>query len=174
MSETSKRRHILAPYCRGMGVDIGYGGDPILPSAICADLPRPYTSLGTHPQHAATVDGRLHWIMPGSLDYVYSSHLIEDFAATEQIDLVIHWLALLRQGGNLVILSVDQAAYEADCRANGSAPNTHHQIADYSLAWFQEHVLSHIRQPVEAIHSEPLISGYSWEIVLRKSGSPNR
>jgi predicted SAM-dependent methyltransferase len=171
MSETSKRRAVLAPYCQGLGIDIGYGGDPITPTAICIDLPQPYTRVGNHPQHAATTNGEVDWIMPGSLDYVYSSHLIEDFDAANQIRLVTHWLSLLRQRGNLVILSVDQSAYEADCRANGTAPNEHHQIPDYSLQWFIDHVLTRVRQPVYILHSAPLVAGYSWEAVLSKQGA---
>ena len=33
-SETSAVRDLLAPYCAGDGLDLGYGGDPIVPHAI--------------------------------------------------------------------------------------------------------------------------------------------
>jgi len=37
-SETSKCRSRLARYCVGAGIDIGAGGDPIVPTAVIVDL----------------------------------------------------------------------------------------------------------------------------------------
>ena len=34
MSETKAARAILGPYCRGKGLDIGYGGDCISPEHL--------------------------------------------------------------------------------------------------------------------------------------------
>ena len=39
-SETSKHRDKIAPFCTGYGLDIGFGGDPVVPTAIRLDLPR--------------------------------------------------------------------------------------------------------------------------------------
>jgi len=50
VSETSKCRDSLAPFCNGDGVDIGYGGDPIVPNAICMDLPDSYAKYKVHIQ----------------------------------------------------------------------------------------------------------------------------
>ena len=44
-SETSKCRPRLAKFCVGYGIDIGPGGDPIVPAAIRVDLPNPYSCL---------------------------------------------------------------------------------------------------------------------------------
>jgi hypothetical protein len=49
MSETSKCRGRLKKFCVGYGVDIGYGGDPIPPSAITIDLLHPYPTVGDAP-----------------------------------------------------------------------------------------------------------------------------
>ena len=49
MSETSRCRERLKKFCVGYGIDVGYGGDPILPSAITVDLPHPYTKVGDAP-----------------------------------------------------------------------------------------------------------------------------
>ncbi len=48
-SETSKHRDLLAPYCAGYGIDIGFGGDPITPTALRMDLPQPYARTGDLP-----------------------------------------------------------------------------------------------------------------------------
>src|SRR5437867_3001774 len=39
MSETAKHRHLTIRYCQGCGLDLGSGGDPIVPWAISVDLP---------------------------------------------------------------------------------------------------------------------------------------
>ena len=33
----------------GIGIDVGYEGEPIVPSAITIDSEKPYTSTGNHP-----------------------------------------------------------------------------------------------------------------------------
>lgn len=163
-SETSKRRPILAPYCTGVGLDIGYGGDPIVPTAITLDLPRPYTCVGAAPQHIAGDGTALPWFADQSLDYVYSSHLIEDFSYADQRRIVAEWLRVLKPGGHLVILAPDQQAYEADCRARGIGSNAHHIEPDMSLATFVRQVL--YRQPffLEVVHQSPLVATYSFEL----------
>lgn len=168
MSETSKRRDILAQYCRGEGLDIGYGGDPILPTAICIDLPHPYTQVGQHPQHLATETGLLPWFVSNSLDYVYSSHLIEDFCYDRQRLLIREWLRVIRPGGHLVILAPDQQIYLADCRSKGHGSNTCHIEQDMSLQTFVDRVIVPLDLPLSYVHSESPVAVYSWEIVLRK------
>src|SRR4051794_21358440 len=78
-SETSKSRERLAKYCEGYGLDLGYGGDPISFSAIRMDLPQPYTRVGELPVQLGGKAENLYWFKDGVLDYVYSSHLLEDF-----------------------------------------------------------------------------------------------
>lgn len=83
MSETSKCRERLKKFCIGYGLDIGYGGDPIIPGAITVDLAIPYTKVGDAPLNLGGDARNLYWFADNSLDYVYSSHLLEDFDATE-------------------------------------------------------------------------------------------
>jgi len=61
-SETSKRLNRLAPYCKGYGLDLGFGGDPITPHAIRADLPTPYTEVEQSPVQLGGDAGRLIFI----------------------------------------------------------------------------------------------------------------
>ena len=73
-SETSKCRSSLARFCKGNGLDVGYGGDPIVPTAICLDLYTPYAHYHTHPQHLHGDASNLHWFTDECLDYIYSTH----------------------------------------------------------------------------------------------------
>ena len=58
---------------------MGFGGDPIVPNAICMDLPKKYAHYEGHPQHLHGSADNLNWFKDNSLDWVYSSHVFEDF-----------------------------------------------------------------------------------------------
>lgn len=128
MSETSKYRHLTLHYCRGLGIDIGAGDDPITPEAIRIELPEEehekYTGSklpsGTH---LTVQDHRLPFL-DGCLDYVYSSHLLEDFADWNPV--LLEWWRVLKPGGRLVIILPDLELW-ALAVANGQPPNDRHQ-----------------------------------------------
>lgn len=106
ISETSKVWHRLAKFCVGAGLDIGYGGDPIVPHAICFDLPRAYARYFDHPQHLHGDGGNLTCFRDTSLDYVYSSHLLEDFENTATA--LKEWFRVLKPGGKLDLFLPDE------------------------------------------------------------------
>lgn len=129
MSETAKYRHLTAPYCLGNGVDIGSQGDPVVPWAISVDLPPSEFATycnGSKPENA------IHWggdcrnlpFKDGTLDFVYSSHLLEDFE--DWIPCLKEWIRVLKLGGNLVILIPDRELFLAAIAA-GQPPNCAHR-----------------------------------------------
>ena len=72
MSETAAARSVLAPFCVGMGLDIGFGGTAITPGAICFDMPQMYCpSLEGHRQHLRGDARHLPFICDGAFDYIY-------------------------------------------------------------------------------------------------------
>ena len=84
-SETSRCRYRLAPYCVGYGLDLGFGGDPITPSAIRMDMPTPYAYTGEYTVQLGGKAEDLYWFRDGVLDFVYNSHLLEDYVDTESV-----------------------------------------------------------------------------------------
>jgi SAM-dependent methyltransferase len=127
MSETSKYLHITAPYCQGTGVDIGSQGEPVVPWAIQVDLPRePYLKYGgQNPESIHLPIGCSDLpFKDASLDFVYSSHLIEDFA--DWTSLLTEWSRIVKPGGNLVIMLPDKERF-SDAIARGQPPNCAHQ-----------------------------------------------
>jgi len=44
---------------------------------------------------------QLHWFRDGVLDFVYSSHLLEDLVDTEAV--LREWIRILRPGGRLIL-----------------------------------------------------------------------
>lgn len=101
-AEVDKCRDRLAKFCIGDGLDIGCGGvncdnrfyqeNKIIPTAIGVDLAK--TNL-TGPAF------NLRWFRDESLDYIFSSHLLEHISS---LDLcLIEWFRVLRRDGLLIL-----------------------------------------------------------------------
>lgn len=164
-SETSKCRARLAPYCTGYGVDLGFGGDPIVPHAIGVDMPQPYSGVGANPVQLGGDATKLVWFCDGALDFVFSSHLLEDVVVVGPV--LEEWLRVLKAGGRLIIFCPDEQVYRRHCAATGQPYNTHHVHADFSLA-FVKRELAALQIPHRILHETSLIDVYSWEIVVEK------
>ena len=165
-SETSKCRDRLAPFCIGFGLDLGFGGDPINESAIRVDMPKPYARTGSYSVQLGGDATRLVWFADGVLDYIYSSHLLEDFVDTRSV--LVEWLRVLKPGGRLVIFCPDQVAYEAYNLREGHPEqmNPHHVHADFSLSKVRD-IMADIGGAKE-LHAIDLVNEYSWELVMEK------
>ena len=169
-SETSGVRYLLAKYCIGDGVDVGFGGDPIVPTAICMDMPRPYTQVGDAPQHLHGTAEDLPF-QSGRLDYVYSSHLIEDFTYGAQVVILYQWVRVIKKGGLIIICAPDERRFREHCRKTGQTVNLAHVNEDYSLGNFKERVLSEsVDFNFNVLMERDNVghNGYSWCIVLEK------
>jgi len=165
ISETSKCRATLAPFCVGDGLDIGFGGDPIVQTAIAMDLPQRYARYLENPQHLHGDATNLRWFKDGALDYVFSSHVLEDFQDTAAV--LREWLRVLRPGGRLVLFLPDEQAYRAHCRREGKQPNEHHVHEHFGL----HHVKTRLPQGIEIEHERFPVGVYSFELVVRKTAS---
>lgn len=130
-SETQKYRKLTTPYCPpGSNVlDIGSQGDPVVPWAIQVELPPAeyahYTG-GKVLNQAGTWrgDGRALPFRDNVLDVCYSSHLLEDFL--DWTPAVAEWYRVVRHGGHLIILTPDDALWNAAI-ARGQTPNCSHR-----------------------------------------------
>jgi predicted SAM-dependent methyltransferase len=165
-SETSKCRARLAPFCAGYGVDLGFGGDPIVEHAIRVDMPQPYTRLGDHPVQLGGAAECLVWFRDETLDFVYSSHLLEDFIDTEAA--LREWLRVLKPGGRLILYCPDEQRYRVHCTATGQPYNPHHKHADFSLAYVKD-ILTRLGQD-RFPYENPDVDVYSWELICIKKG----
>ncbi|MHB8055415.1 MAG: class I SAM-dependent methyltransferase [Candidatus Aminicenantales bacterium] len=165
-SETSFYREEALPYCGGVGLDIGFGGDPIKPSAITIDMDLVRYYCGPHPCNIRADARTLPWFATRSLDYVYSSHCLEDFLETR--DVLREWFRVVKLYGHLVLLLPDQRKYERHCRAEGVPGNPAHRIADFGPEYLR---------PIVAKMSDALIvllkenlGEYSFLCVIEKVG----
>jgi SAM-dependent methyltransferase len=128
MSETAKYRHITAAFCSGIGVDIGSQGNPVVPWAIQVDQPRiefrKYCGYDMPDSIHLPVGCNDLPFKDGTLDFVYSSHLLEDFLDWKP--LLIEWSRVLKPHGHLVILIPDKVRFAAAI-ARGQPPNCAHK-----------------------------------------------
>lgn len=163
-SESSKCRTRLAPFCSGYGIDLGFGGDPIVPHAIRIDFPAPYTSVGKWPVQIGGDASQLNWFRDDVLDFVFSSHLLEDFMDTRGV--LIEWLRVLKPGGRLILYCPDEERYRAYCRRTGAFHNPNHKHAHFSL----EYVRGLIDQigRTRTLHQLARAEEYSWDLVVEK------
>jgi len=167
MSETDKVRDVLAKFCVGNGLDLGFGGSAILPTAITVDMiGGAYTNFNDDVQNLQGDARDLYWFQNNVLDYVYSSALLEDFPPEDTLWVMKEWLRVLKVGGNLVLYLPDEKAYQDWYEKAGEVANPGHQNHDLNLEWFKKHIVSKLN--VEIIHENPLSGGYMFEIVLRR------
>jgi predicted SAM-dependent methyltransferase len=164
MSETEKCRNRLAHWCTGNGIDIGYGGDPIVPTAITIDLPNPYTHVGIYPQNLSGDGQDLYWFRDFSLNYVYSSHLLEDFENTE-IPLR-EWLRVLTYDGYMILYCPVEKKYREHCEKNGQTYNLNHKHENFDM-YYVKNILSKIGN-IRFVHQLELVDDYSFELVIQK------
>jgi SAM-dependent methyltransferase len=166
-SETDVYRHVVLPWIpqEGNGLDIGHGGDPIVPWAATVDKGDVHMSnCGEHPTNFSGDASHLPWFTDGALDWIYSSHCLEDFEDTESV--LREWLRVLRVGGRLVLLLPDQRRYVAHCIADGTEPNGAHKHGDFGLT-YMEAIAARIGGLREVFRWDPG-EGYNFAVAYEK------
>jgi predicted SAM-dependent methyltransferase len=139
-SETSKYRGEILDIFRKTagvpletlnGIDLGCGGDAIVAESIAIDYDYPYAKCGYSPLQLKGDCKFLNWFADNSLDYLYSSHLFEDFEQTENEKVLLEWIRVLKPLGYMLLLLPDQQRYKEYCSKNKELPNEHHKISEF-------------------------------------------
>lgn len=166
-SETSKVRHLVLQYCTGYGCDIGFGGDKIKKEACAGiDYAKPYAYTGNDKVDiACDVMNEPIPVADNTFDYVYTSHLIEDFADTKKA--LQEFIRILKDKGHLVLVFPDQQVYERYCLERGQPLNIHHVHKDMGLDFMFARLneLSNIRY--EPLYTSNCEIDYNVIMVLR-------
>ncbi len=163
LGETVHIRSEVIEFCKGKGLDLGCGGVKICPEAWGFDLPTPYTDLKFTPIELKG-DARQLPVNNGVLDYVYSSHLLEDF--TNTFDVMFEWTRVLKKGGYLILYLPNQKIFKAFCEKRGWGDNLNHRIDEMSLEYIRK---TAIHLPLEEVKSIEHHMAYSFLIVFRKT-----
>lgn len=157
------------PYClQPFGMDVGYGGDRIVPHAWAFDLPQPYTHVGDDRQQLRGDCRHFPFLCDGALDWLYSAHLLEDFSYSDLVHIITEWRRVLKPGGLLVTNCPDQQRFLAHCAKTGQPGNLAHCESDFSLDNFKNRVLA-LTGPWEHVYEMPESGAYSWYLVVRKA-----
>lgn len=134
-SETAKYRSLTVPLCQGCGLDIASHGDPVVPWAWQLELPedkyKAYNS-GASPFGPVQLRGYAEHlpVETGSLDFVYSSHLLEDFLEEQWVNALREWSRPLKQGGKLIVIVPERNLWAAAI-TRGQAPNCSHKYEPF-------------------------------------------
>ena len=162
MSETAKIRHEAVRYCTGRGVDLGCGGDKVTLSAIGFDLEEPYTHVGDDVIEMKG-DARELPFNDNVLDFVYSSHLLEDFPNTGNV--LKEWIRVIKPGGYLILYLPDEKKYREYCKRTGHPSNEAHKIEEMSCQYIENKLKSFEGTIIKKIEQH---GDYSFFIVWRK------
>jgi len=167
MSETALARPYLAKYCVGFGLDIGFGGDAIVPHAVTFDMPQPYTNVGSDKQILRGTCKDLGMFCDETCDWIHSAHILEDFSYSDLCQILNEWRRVLKPGGLLVTNCPDQQRFLKYIAEHNQGNNLGHLEQDFSLQTFRDRVLSHTG-PWEDVYEMPDDGRYSWYLTVRK------
>lgn len=153
ISETSKVRPLVIGYCNGKGCDIGFGGDKIKKeNCLGIDFAQPYAATGVDKVDIiCDVMKEKIPVEDNTFDYVYTSHLIEDFGDTKTA--LIEFIRILKNSGNLILVFPDQRKYEETCKKTGQPLNMYHVHSTMGLEFMLD-----ILQKIDGISYENIYS----------------
>jgi SAM-dependent methyltransferase len=135
-AESDKWGHLARRYLRGNGIELATGGSPIVPTSIQFELSEEAYARYNSNQ---PLRGPVHWrddkaifnlpFKDGVLDYVASSHLLEDYL--DWMPLLTEWVRVLkRPGGRLLVCLPDKKRW-AEYLARGGPCNCAHKHESY-------------------------------------------
>ena len=128
--ESDKIAAHVVQYTRGIGLDLGCGTRPVWPHCIGVDDSKTFGG-----QTAAVIQSNiahLPMFAKNSLDFVFSSHALEDFEESEVEGVLAEWARVLKVGGYLV-LYVPSANLYPLCGTEGANPRHQWNIYPGSL-----------------------------------------
>jgi SAM-dependent methyltransferase len=174
ISETSKVRHLVLQYCKGKGCDIGFGGDKISKQncdSIDYAVPYAYTGDDKVDIPCDLFKEKIP-VADNTYDYVYSSHLIEDFPDTKSV--LIDFIRILKDDGLLILVFPDQPVYAAHCVATGQPVNLLHVHADMGLQFMTDRLGEIDDITIEHLFSSNCEIDYNVVMVCRAGKQPSR
>ena len=143
-SESAKYLCLTLPFLSGNGLDIGSGGWPVVERAIQFELPsdkfNDYTG-GRAPRVPIEWHGDFTNLpfKDGTLDYIYCSHVLEDFNPDTWEGILREWKRAIRDDGRIIVLIPEHERWQYCIQVLGQCPNCAHwnpepSVGDMSAA----------------------------------------
>lgn len=169
MSECSQAKPVLAKFCKGLGLEIGAGGDKTVDSDSCITMDQvtPYTQVSDVPQILRGHCGDLSGFCDGVLDYIVQHHLLEDFDYQALTKIISEWRRVLKPGGVIVCNNPNQARFKAHIAISGQGDNLAHVESTFSLQTLKSEVFDKTG-PWEVVFEDDNVPPYSFYLVMRK------
>jgi ubiquinone/menaquinone biosynthesis C-methylase UbiE len=104
-------------------------------------------------------------VADNTYDYVYTSHLIEDFTDTK--DALRKFIRILKNKGNLILVFPDQPAYAVYCKKMDVPMNPYHVHADMGYEYMLKQLAGLPGVTYEILFSSNCEVDYNVVIVLR-------
>jgi ADP-heptose:LPS heptosyltransferase/predicted SAM-dependent methyltransferase len=159
--EAQKCRYRIASYLTGTGLDMGCGNQKVCDSAIGIDIAGQAADIKVD----LSADHSLSLFTDSSMDYVFSSHCLEDFKCTEAI--LEEWWRVIKPGGYLILYGPDPDFYP---RVGTAGANPNHQVDLYwQDVWKILEDLGKARKISATRHNES--NEYSWQLIVQKKMS---
>jgi len=160
-NEMAKCRNRVASYLRGIGLDLGCAKAKVCEGAIGID--------NAHKEADIQIDlggvDALGIFADGAFDYVFSSHCLEDFLATDAI--LAEWWRVIKPGGHLILYAPDPDYYPKIGTA-GANP-THKRDLYWQDVWKIVKGLGNAKLISASRHNES--NEYSWQLVVMKKNA---
>ena len=137
-SEAAKYLCLTLPCLSGNGLDIGSGGWPVTERAIQFELPsdlfNQYTG-GRKPEVPIEWHGDMKNLpfKDDTLDFIFCSHLLEDFDHQTWPWILNEWKRVLKPTGHIVILVPEHERWQYAVQVLGQCPNCSHWNPEPSL-----------------------------------------
>ena len=112
-NESAKIKWEIVPYTRGLGIDIGCGPRKLFPHWIGVDSFKDSELFGV--QYSSDVlkadASDLAVFASKSMDFVFSSHLLEHVEPEDVVKTLKEWWRLLKEGGYMTMYLPDEDEY---------------------------------------------------------------
>lgn len=148
-NESRKIRAQVIPYTRGRGLDLGCGPEKVWPHCIGVDTGQTYGATREIGGIDVFADiTKLDMFAGGTMDYVYSSHALEDLADTRAA--LDEWWRLVKQGGYLILYLPHKSLYPNVGQPGANPAHKHDFVC--------EDIVNHMRSVGKA-------AGHGWTLV---------
>lgn len=170
-SEADKLKHLIVKYTEGNGIDVACGGSKLVPHAIAMDQPVgvQYANVGDDDIQLRG-DGRdLHWFRDGVLDWLHSSHMLEDYVDKDITPILQEWIRVLKPGGYLLLSLPHEGKFYHHCVVEGKQVYNHaHKCKEMSPEYMKEKCES--MGDLELVYLSDVKHIYCFVGVWRKKG----
>lgn len=169
MSECAQARGVLGKYCKGLGLEMGAGGQKTVDSdsLLTMDLVNPYAKVGDVPQILRGHCGDLSGFCDGVIDYLIQHHLCEDWSYDNLVPIILEWRRVLKPGGLLIFNNPNQRKFKEHILISGQGDNLAHVEPDFSIETLKANVIEKTG-PWEIVFEDADVPPYSFYLVVKK------